>query len=50
MDLWLKKKSANMERKKIDRKLKEVKVSLQGERMTGFKGIFKTNFLLPDYL
>jgi hypothetical protein len=35
---------------KIDHKLKETKVNLKGKRMTAFKGIFKTNFLIPDYL
>ena len=35
---------------KIDHKLKEIKVNLKGKNMTGFNGIFKTNFLIPDYL
>jgi hypothetical protein len=39
-----------MERRKIDHKFKEVKVNLKDKSMTGFKGIFNTNFLLPDYL
>ncbi|MCD6274298.1 MAG: hypothetical protein J7K30_16025 [Deltaproteobacteria bacterium] len=39
-----------MGKKKIDHKLKEVKVNLKGKNMTAFTGIFKTNFCLPDYL
>jgi len=39
-----------MERRKIDHKLKEIKVNLKGKSMTAFTGIFKTNFYLPDYL
>ena len=35
---------------KIDHKLKEVKANLKGKSMTAFTGVFKTNFLLPDYL
>jgi len=35
---------------KTDHKLKEKKVNLKGKTMTGFSGIFKTNFLIPDYL
>ncbi len=35
---------------KIDHKLKEIKVNLKGKSMTAFNGIFKTNFLIPDYL
>lgn len=50
MDLLLKKKSANTGKKKIDHKLKAVKVNLRDKSMTGFTGIFKTNFCLPDYL
>jgi len=29
--------------------LKQTKVTLKGNSMAGFKGIFKTNFMLPDY-
>jgi len=39
-----------MERRKIEHKLKEIKVNLKGKSMTAFTGIFKTNFYLPDYL
>ena len=35
---------------KIDHKLKEIRVNLKGKSMTAFNGIFKTNFLIPDYL
>ena len=35
---------------KTEHKLKEKKVNLKGKIMTGFSGIFKTNFLIPDYL
>lgn len=35
---------------KVDVKLKEIKVNLKGKTMLGFNGIFKTNFLIPDYL
>lgn len=35
---------------KIDHKLQETKVNLKGKNMTAFTGIFKTNFLIPDYL
>ena len=35
---------------KIDHKLKKVNVNLKSKSMTAFTGIFKTNFLLPDYL
>ena len=39
-----------MEKKKIDHKVKEVKLNLQGKSMTAFNGIFKTDFLLRDCL
>jgi hypothetical protein len=39
-----------MERRKIDHKFKEVKVNLKDKSVTGFTGIFQTNFCLPDYL
>ncbi|ACN13661.1 putative DNA repair protein [Desulforapulum autotrophicum HRM2] len=29
--------------------LKQTKVTLKGTSMVGFKGIFKTNFMVPDY-
>lgn len=37
------------QRIKTDLQLKEVKVNLKGRQMIGFKGIFKTNFMIPDY-
>ena len=46
LDYWLSKD----QKIKIDHKLKEVKVNLKGKSMTGFNGIFKSNFLIPDYL
>jgi hypothetical protein len=46
LDCWLSKD----QKIKIDHKLKEIKVNLKGKSMTGFNGIFKTNFLIPDYL
>ena len=46
LDCWL----SQDQKIKIDHKLKEVKVNLKGKSMTAFTGIFKTNFLLPDYL
>lgn len=46
LDCWLSKD----QKIKIDHKLKETKVNLKGKSMTGFNGIFKTNFCLPDYL
>ena len=33
-----------------EHKLKEKKVNLKVKTMKGFSGIFKTNFLIPDYL
>ena len=35
---------------KLDIQLKEKPVNLKGKAMIGFTGIFKTNFLIPDYL
>ena len=46
LDCWL----SNEQKIKIDHKLKETKVNLKGKSMTAFNGIFKTNFLIPDYL
>ena len=46
LDCWLSKD----QKIKIDHKLKEIKVNLKGKSMTAFNGIFKTNFLIPDYL
>jgi len=46
LDCWLSKD----QKIKIDIKLKEKIVILKGKSMTGFTGIFKTNFCLPDYL
>ncbi|BBO89338.1 CRISPR-associated endonuclease Cas6 [Desulfosarcina ovata] len=34
----------------VDLKLKPQQVNLKGKQMTAFKGIFKTNFMIPDYL
>jgi len=46
LDCWL----SQDQKIKIDHKLKKIKVNLKGKSMTAFKGIFKTNFLIPDYL
>ena len=46
LDCWLSKD----QKIKIDHKLNEIKVNLKSKSMTGFTGIFKTNFCLPDYL
>ena len=46
LDCWL----SENQKIKINHKLKEIKVNLKGKSMTAFNGIFKTNFLLPDYL
>ena len=46
LDCWL----SQDQKIKIDHKLKETKVNLKSKSMTGFNGIFKTNFCLPDYL
>jgi len=46
LDCWL----SQAQKIKVDHKLKEVKVNLKGKSMTAFNGIFKTNFLIPDYL
>ncbi|MBW2013285.1 MAG: DNA repair protein [Deltaproteobacteria bacterium] len=46
LDCWLSKD----QKIKIDHKLKKVKVNLKNKSMTGFNGIVKTNFLIPDYL
>ena len=35
---------------KTDIQLKQAKVVLKGKQMIGFKGIFKTNFKIPDHL
>jgi hypothetical protein len=35
---------------KTDIQLKQTKVVLKGKQMIGFKGIFKTNFKIPDHL
>ncbi len=37
------------QRIKTDLQFKEVKANLKGRQMIGFKGIFKTNFMIPDY-
>ena len=46
LDCWLSKD----QKIKIDIKLKEKEVNLKGKSMTGFNGIIKANFLIPDYL
>ena len=46
LDCWL----SEDQKIRIDHKLKEIKVNLKGRSMTAFNGIFKTNFLIPDYL
>jgi len=46
LDYWL----SEDQKIKTVHKLKEIKVNLKGKSMTGFNGIFKTNFLIPDYL
>ena len=46
LDCWL----SEDQKIKIDIKLKEIKVNLKSKSMTAFNGIFKTNFLIPDYL
>jgi len=46
LDCWL----SQDQKIKIDHKLKEIKVNLKSKSMTAFNGIFKTNFLIPDYL
>jgi len=46
LDCWLSKD----QKIKIDIKLKKIKVTLKSKSMTGFTGILKTNFCLPDYL
>jgi hypothetical protein len=35
---------------KVELKLKERPVTLKGQSMIGFDGIFKANFMIPDYL
>lgn len=35
---------------KVNYDIKEKEVFLKGKSMIGFEGIFKTNFLIPDYL
>lgn len=35
---------------KTDLRVKERTVTLKGQKMLGFTGTFKTNFLIPDYL
>jgi len=33
----------------VDLQCQQTKVTLKGRQMIGFKGIFKTNFMIPDY-
>ena len=35
---------------KVDIRLKSQNVILKGKKMMGYRGIFKTNFMIPDYL
>ena len=46
LDCWL----SQDQKIKIDIKLKKKEVNLKGKSMTAFNGIFKTNFLIADYL
>lgn len=46
LDCWL----SQDQKIKIDIELKRKEVNLKGKSMTAFNGIFKTNFLIPDYL
>lgn len=46
LGLWLEKD----QHVKLDLQLKEKPVNLKGKKMAGFTGIFKTNFMIPDYL
>ena len=46
LDCWL----SENQKIKINHKLKGIKVNLKGKSMAAFNGIFKTNFLIPDYL
>ena len=38
------------QRLSVDLKVIEKKILLRGESMIGFRGLFKTNFMIPDYL
>ncbi len=46
LDCWLTKD----QQIKAEVQVKESEVSLKGESLIGFKGIFKSNFVVPDYL
>ncbi len=46
LDCWLDKD----QQIKAEVQVKESEVSLKGESLIGFKGIFKCNFVIPDYL
>jgi hypothetical protein len=34
----------------VDLQFQQTKVTLKGKHMIGFKGMFKTNFMIPDYM
>ncbi len=34
----------------VDLKVRQVQAILKGKKMIGFKGVFKTNFIIPDYV
>lgn len=34
----------------VDLQFQQTKVTLKGRQMIGFKGMFKTNFVIPDYM
>lgn len=46
LDYWLGKD----QRVRTELQVNEMNVNLKGKQMTAFKGVFKTNFLIPDYL
>lgn len=46
LDCWLEKNQPIM----LDLQLREKPVTLKGKTMVGFSGIFKANFIIPDYL
>ncbi len=46
LDYWL----AKDQRIRTELQVREINVNLKGKQMKAFKGVFKTNFLIPDYL
>ncbi|MCP4346275.1 MAG: CRISPR-associated endonuclease Cas6 [Desulfobacterales bacterium] len=46
LDCWL----AKDQKIKAEVQVKEREVNLKGKSLIGFKGIFKCNFVIPDYL